>query len=44
MFALAKLSDLETSVKPDEPRQRDFWVAESASRDSGIGPGESQAR
>ena len=44
MFAQAKLADLENRVKPDEPRQRETGVAESASRDSGIGPGESQAR
>ena len=32
MFAQAKLADLENRVKPDEPRQRETGVAESASR------------
>ena len=31
MFAQAKLADLENRVKPDEPRQRENGVAESAS-------------
>ena len=35
MFAQAKLADLVSRVKPDEPRQRETDVAESTSRNLG---------